>query len=83
MDNSYEITLRQEVLTEYASSLIANYCRYMDENNISDDDKENDVVQKLNRVSAIMNDILIKYNTTELLDKVKTELKDLKNYIEE
>ena len=82
MDKEYQITMKKEVLTEFAASILAKYNNYIIENNISRSDVKNPVVSKIKDISNLMNDITPKYNTISELDLVEGILKNLDKYIE-
>lgn len=80
----YEITLKKEVLLEYAAEVLSEFRRYFIKHDIEEMKAvNNEVTEKYKEIILLRNDIATsKYKTLEDLKEVEFKLKESKNYID-
>lgn len=80
----YEITLKKEVLLEYAAEVLSEFRRYFIKHDIEEMKVvNNEVTEKYKKIILLRNDIATsKYKTLEDLKEVEFKLKESKKYID-
>ena len=80
MSDIYEVTLKMEVLREFAASIHASYSRYMDKHGIDIEDETNPVNLNDSEIFAAKDSILL-CNTLDELKVYEIRLKELRDEI--
>ena len=78
----YEITLKKEVLREFASHIHADYCHYMNDFGIDSMDKSNVVSLLASDAFALKDEISIHCKNLEDLKIVEAKLQHIKHVLE-
>ena len=82
MSAIYEVTLKTEVLLEFATSINASYSRYFIKHKISKSDSTNPLVAN-NREVVAAKDAILSCNTLEELEVYEWRLKELRDIIQD
>lgn len=76
-----DIDIKQEVLVNYANSIVAEFYRFLEKNGIDTNDRRNKYVAAKYRANIICNKEIYGNNDYNSLLEIENELDDLRNMI--